>query len=178
MRGFNVLPWLVPGIALSALLGVLVGRRVGRVFGTTPAVGWALVLGFGLVVSATLTPLRAGLDFETTGIGTCDLSRMGLAPLRELLRIGDTSLNVLLFIPLGLAIGLVPRSRRMVALAVVAVVSPVVIEAAQLVLPILGRGCQSADVFDNLTGLVLGWLIGTGFAILSDMAAPSPDSTA
>ena len=177
MRGFNVLPWLLPGIALSAAIGLLVGRRVGRVFRTTPAVGSALVLGFGLVISATLTPLRAGLDFDSTGVGTCDLSRMGLAPLRELLRIGDTSLNVLLFIPLGFAIGLIPRSPRMVGLALVAVVSPFVVEAAQLVLPILGRGCQSADVFDNLTGLVLGWLIGTGFAILSDRVAPPVDST-
>jgi len=177
MRGFNVLPWLLPGIALSAVLGLLVGRGVGRVFRTTPAVGWALVLGFGLVVSATLTPLRAGLDFDTTGIGTCDLSRMGLAPLRELLRISDPSLNVLLFIPLGFAIGLVPRSRRLVVLAVVAVVSPLAIEIAQLVLPILGRGCQSADVFDNLTGLGLGWLIGIGFAVLSDRAAPPADLT-
>ena len=177
MRGFNVLPWLLPGIALSAVLGLLVGRRVGRVFRATPAFGWALILGFGLVVSATLTPLRAGFDFDTTGIGTCDLSRMGLAPLRELLRIGDTSLNVLLFMPLGFAIGLVPRSGRMFALAAVAVVSPVVIEAAQLVLPILGRSCQSADVIDNVTGLVLGWVIGTGFVLLSQSVSPSADVT-
>jgi glycopeptide antibiotics resistance protein len=177
MRGFNVLPWLIPGLILSAILGVLAGRRVGRVFGASPTIGWGLIVGFGLVVSATLTPLRAGLDFDSTGIGTCDLSRIGVAPLRELLRIGDTSLNVLLFIPLGFALGLVPQSRRLVALAVVAVTSPFVIEAAQLVLPILGRGCQSADVFDNLTGLVLGWLIGTGFAILSDRVAPPADFT-
>lgn len=177
MRGFNVLPWLIPGLVLSAMLGILAGRRVGRVFGTTPAVGWGLIVGFGLVISATLTPLRAGLDFDTPGIGTCDLSRFGVAPLRELLRIGDPSLNVLLFMPLGFALGLVPRSRRSVALAVVAVVAPLVIEIAQLVLPILGRGCQSADVFDNLTGLVLGWLIGIGFAVLSDRVAPPADST-
>lgn len=177
MRGFNVLPWLIPGLVLSAILGILAGRRVGRVFGTTPAVGWALIVGFGLVISATLTPLRAGLDFDATGIGTCDLSRFGVVPPRELLRIGDPSLNVLLFMPLGFALGLVPRSRRSVALAVVAVASPLVIEIVQLVLPILGRGCQSADVFDNLTGLVLGWLIGIGFAVLSDRVAPPADST-
>jgi VanZ family protein len=177
MRGFNVLPWLIPGLVLSAIVGLLAGRRVGRVFRTTPSVGWALVVGFGLIVAATLTPLRAGLDFDTTGIGTCDLSRLGVAPLRELLRISDPSLNVLLFIPLGFALGLIPRSRRLVALAVVAVVSPFAIEIAQLVLPILGRGCQSADVFDNLTGLVLGWLIGTGFAVLSERVARPADST-
>ncbi len=166
MRGFNVLPWLIPGLVLSTIVAFLAGRRVGRVFGTSPAVGWGLIVGFGLIVAATLTPLRAGLDLDNTGIGTCDFSRIGIAPPRELFRIGDTSLNVLLFIPLGLALGLVPGSIRRNILVIVAVLSPLVIEAAQLLLPILGRGCQSADVFDNLSGLVLGCLIGAGARIL------------
>ncbi len=167
MRGFNVLPWLLPGLVLSAIVGLVAGRRVGRIFGASPAIGWGLVVGFGLVVSATLTPLRAGLDLGTSGIGTCDLSRIGIAPLGELVHLGDTSLNVLLFIPLGLAIGLVPGSRRRNILALVAVLSPVAIETTQLLLPILGRGCQSADVFDNLSGLVVGSVIGGGARILA-----------
>lgn len=175
MRGFNVLPWLVPGLILSAIVGVIAGRRVGRAFGTSAAIGWGLIVGFGLVVSATLTPLRAGLDLGNTGIGTCDFSRMGIAPLGELLHIGDTSLNVLLFIPLGLAVGLLPGSRRRNILVLVAVLSPVAIEAAQLLLPILGRGCQSADVFDNLTGLVLGSVIGAGGRMLFGWTDPLPD---
>ena len=64
--------------------------------------------------------------------------------------------------PLGFTIGLVPGSRRRNVLAVVAVAAPFAIETAQLLLPILGRGCQSADVFDNLTGLVVGWIVGAG----------------
>ncbi len=177
MRGFNVLPWLLPGLVVSALIGLVVSHRIGRYFRTTPSVSWGLVVGFGLVVSATLTPLRGGLELGTTGIGTCDLSRIGIAPLQELLRPTDTSLNVLLFIPLGIAVGLVPRSRRRNVLVAVALVSPVAIESAQLVLPVLGRGCQSADVFDNLSGLVLGWLIGAGARILGSGVAPSTDTT-
>lgn len=176
MRGFNVLPWLLPGLVLSAIVGLVAGRRVGRAFGTSPAIGWGLIVGFGLVVSATLTPLRAGLDLQTTGIGTCDFSRIGIAPLGELLHIGDTSLNVLLFIPLGLALGLVPGSRRRNILALVAVLSPIAIEATQLVLPVLGRGCQSADVFDNLSGLVVGSVIGAGARILGGWTEPGPDT--
>ena len=175
MRGYNVLPWLLPGLLVSILVGVAVSRRVGRVFGAAPTVGWALVVGFGLVVSATLTPLRGGLDLGATGIGTCDLSRIGIAPLDQLLRPGDTSLNVLLFMPLGLATALVPGSRRKNVLAGVALLSPLAIESAQLLLPVLGRGCQSADVFDNLTGLVIGWLIGTGATILGGGVAPPTD---
>jgi glycopeptide antibiotics resistance protein len=174
VRGFNVLPWLVPGLIVSAIVGLVAGRRVGRVFGTSPAIGWGLIVGFGLVVSATLTPLRAGLDFQNSGIGTCDFSRIGIAPLGELVHLGDTSLNVLLFIPLGLAIGLVPGSRRRNILALVAVLSPVAIEATQLVLPVLGRGCQSADVFDNLSGLVLGSVIGAGARILGGWTETPP----
>ena len=162
MRGFNVLPWLVPGLVVSALFGLVVGRRVGRAVGAVPMLGWALVVSVGLVIAATLTPLRAGLDLGAIGVGTCDLSRIGLAPLRELLHISDTSLNVLLFIPLGLTIGLIPGSRRRNLVAVVAIVSPFALETAQLLLPVLGRGCQSADVFDNLTGLLLGAVIGAG----------------
>jgi hypothetical protein len=59
--------------------------------------------------------------------------------------------------------------------ALVAVLSPFAIETAQLLLPVLGRGCQSADVFDNLTGLVLGGLIGAGARILGAGMAPGPD---
>jgi hypothetical protein len=162
MRGFNVLPWLLPGLTVSALVGFVVSRRVGRFFGTVPSLGFGLVVAFGLIVSATLTPLRSGLELDATGIGTCDLSRFGIPPLQLLFRFSDQSLNVLLFIPLGFTIGLVPGSRRKGVLAGLAVLSPIAIEAAQLLLPVLGRGCQSGDVFDNLTGLLLGWLIGTG----------------
>jgi hypothetical protein len=175
MRGFNVLPWLLPGLVLSALLGVVAGGRVGRFLGASPAIGWGLVVGLGLVISATLTPLRGGFELDTIAIGTCDLSRMGIAPLGQLLRIGDTSLNVLLFMPLGFTIGLIPGSRRKLVLAALVVLSPVAIETAQLLLPILGRGCQSADVFDNLTGLGIGWIIGTGASLLSGVTAAPPD---
>jgi hypothetical protein len=42
---------------------------------------------------------------------------------------------------------------------------PFAIEGFQLVVTPLGRACQSADMVDNLTGLVLGlgagWVAGT-----------------
>jgi hypothetical protein len=177
MRGFNVLPWLLPGLVASAIVGGLVARRVGRMFATGPAIGWGLVVAFGLIVAATLTPLRGGFELDTSGIGTCDFSRIGIAPLGQLLRLGDTSLNVLLFMPLGFTIGLVPRSRRRNVLAVVAIAVPFAIETTQLLLPILGRGCQSADVFDNLTGLVVGWIVGAGARILGGGTAAVLDSS-
>ncbi len=68
----------------------------------------------------------------------------------------DTSLNYVLFIQLGVPLGLLPRSRRALGLVIVAFALPWAIEATQLLVPVLGRGCQSADVVDNSLGLLLG----------------------
>jgi hypothetical protein len=166
MRGtMNVLPWLLPGLLASMAVGLAVSGWIGRRIGTGRVIAWGLFVGFGLVFAATLTPLRDGLDIGAT-MGTCDFSRVGLASIDELLHVGDTSLNVLLFMPLGFALGLVPGSRRRNVLLALAILSPFAIETWQLLLPALGRGCQSADVFDNLSGLVIGLVIGAGARIL------------
>ncbi len=155
----HVLPWFLPGTALFAFVGLFVARPLARWLPTHPVVAWGLVVSLGIVLSATLTPLRGQFNFAATG-GTCDLSRMGLAPLDDLAEINDTTLNILMFIPLGIGLGLLGRSRRTAVLIAVAVALPFVIETTQLLVPALERGCQSADVFDNLTGLAIGLVIG------------------
>ena len=173
MRGMlSVLPWLAPGLVVATILGFAASSWIGRRLGTNRAVAWGLFVSVGLVASATLTPLRDGLELGAT-IGTCDLSRLGLASVDDLLRFGDTSLNVVLFMPLGLAIGLIPGSRRRNIVLLVAILSPFAIETWQLLLPVLGRGCQSADVIDNLSGLAIGAVTGAGARIL--LAGPGPD---
>jgi glycopeptide antibiotics resistance protein len=177
----HVLPWFLPGTALAAVVGLLAGRPLARALRTSYWVACLLVVGFGMVVAATLTPLRGAFNPDAIG-GTCDLSRIGLAPLGDLLRFGDSSLNVALFIPLGVALGLLPGSKGKVMLVVGAIAMPFVIETTQLLVPALERGCQSADVFDNLTGLLVGLLIGTGVGRLVlmtlDEAPPThPKST-
>jgi glycopeptide antibiotics resistance protein len=169
----NVLPWLLPGLLASMVVGVVVSGWIARRIGSGRAVAWGLFVGFGLVFAATLTPLREGLELGAT-VGTCDFQRVGIAPLAELLRIGDTSLNVLLFIPLGFAVGLIPASRRRNVILILAIAAPFAIETWQLLLPVLGRGCQSADVFDNLTGLLIGGVIGIGARILSSGPRTQP----
>ena len=81
----------------------------------------------------------------------------------EYLRVNDTSLNVLLFIPLGTLIGVLPRSPYRVPILIAAIILPFAIEVLQLVISPLGRACQSADVFDNLLGLTLG--LGAGLLV-------------
>ncbi len=161
LPGYNALAWLLPGTVLFAIVGALVSRRLARSLDTRPVVAWLLVVSIGIVVSATLAPLRGTFDIDSPSARACDLARTGLAPLQRLLSMNDTSRNVLLFIPLGISLGLLPRSRRTAGLIAVAAVLPLAIELAQLSLPILGRSCESGDVIDNLTGLVLGLVAGT-----------------
>jgi glycopeptide antibiotics resistance protein len=151
-----VLPWFLPGVAISVVLSLVLGGRVGRVLGTRRVVASMLILSLGVILSATLTPLRGVIEEGVMSPGVCDLSRVGFPSLRELLRIDDTILNILLFVPLGASIAFLPRSRRTVAVIACAIALPFAIEITQLIVTALSRGCQSADVVDNLTGLALG----------------------
>jgi hypothetical protein len=152
--------WFWPGVMLSIALGLAIGGRAAQALRVPRAVATALILGAGLIVSATLTPSREALTQGAIGTGRCEIGRIGPASIAELLSFGDPTFNVLLFVPLGVAIGLFPVSRRMAALVMAAVILPFAIEAIQLLATGLGRGCQSSDVADNLTGLVVGLVIG------------------
>lgn len=163
----RIIPWLLPGMIASIVLGLVVARPLGRALRARPLVAWLVVVGAGLVLSATVTPLRDALESGHVGTGGCDLSRIGLIALGSLRSINDSSLNVILFMPLGVAIGLVPAGRPRTILVVAAVASPFVIEAIQSVAPVLGRGCESADVIDNLTGLAVGLIVGIALCWLA-----------
>jgi hypothetical protein len=165
------IPWLVPGLGVSVVLAFILGEFVGRTLRVGPWLGWALIASLGIILSATLTPSSGAIDSGASGIRSCDLSRIGLAPIRELLLLGETSLNVLLFVPLGATIGLVPRSRLRAALVACAIALPFAIETTQLIVRRLDRVCQGADVVDNLTGLAIGLAIGlVGAAVARRLA--------
>lgn len=152
------MPWFLPGALLAVIVGVATQRPVARFLAVSPAIATALVASMGLAVAATLTPLRRAIESGVVGSDQCDLSRLGIPSLDELSHFDatDVGLNLMLFVPLGLAIGLGPRSRQKFVLLVAAVATPVVIEVTQLLLPALACGCESADVVDNLLGLALG----------------------
>jgi glycopeptide antibiotics resistance protein len=151
-----VLPWLLPGAAIVLVVSLVVSGAVGRALRVRRPVAWVMVLSLGVILAATMTPQWEALAFGAQGSPSCDFSRIGLAPLREFLRFSDTSLNVLIFVPLGATIGLLPRSRRSAVVMIAAIALPFAIETIQLLLPVLDRACESADVVDNLTGLVIG----------------------
>ena len=156
LRGYSA---FLPGLAVSVIAAILLGRRVGRWLGAGWAIGFGLVLALGLILSATVTPGDRALVDGIAGSGSCDLGRIGLPSAAELVWPGEALLNALLFIPLGAAIGLSPPSRARTLLAVAALALPFAIELVQLEVARLGRQCQSEDVVDNLVGLAIGFAL-------------------
>lgn len=153
-------PGFIPGLAISVLLAFALAGRLARSLGVSRAIAWGLVFGVGVIVAATLTPGGGVFRSGAEGSGACDLSRLAFARISEVLRFGETGLNVLLFVPLGVAVGAMPRSRTKLLLILGAIAFPFAIEATQLAVTVLDRQCQSADVIDNLSGLAIGVAIG------------------
>ena len=170
LRGFveNV-PFFMPALLVTILVGAGLTPMVARRLGAPRWLSFVLIMSVGLIVAATLTPLQTALDGVLLHPGTCDLRHVGLSDLiYGGLRWNDARLNVLLFVPLGVAIGLLSPSRRRLTLLGVAAVSPIVIELTQMLAVQLGRGCQLSDMVDNLMGLAIGFILGAvGTRLLS-----------
>jgi hypothetical protein len=158
----EALPWFLPGLAVSLALGLVLAPPLARALGATRAVAYLLIVSLGAVVSATLLPTAGGFDWAAAGVGGCEVHRAWLAPLGHYLRPTEESLNVLLFVPLGIALALLPRSARTAAVIATAVAMPALVETTQMLLPVLGRGCEVGDVVNNSIGLVLGLVVGLG----------------
>ncbi len=163
-------PGFLPGLAVSVLLATALYRYLARRLGISEPIAWLLVISFGAIIAATLTP---GLEAfpPMHGKASCDVSRIGPAPLADYTALGTTSLNVILFVPLGVLIALLPRSRAMAFAVVGAALLPLTIESIQLAATPLDRACQSGDVVDNMLGLALGLAAGWTGVWISRRAA-------
>jgi glycopeptide antibiotics resistance protein len=151
-----MLPWFLPAAAISVVVSIAASGAVGRALRVRRPVAWVMVLGLGIILAATLTPQKQALEFGARGSAHCDFTRIGLPSLEELLSANDSLGNILMFIPLGVTIALVPGARRKAAIMVGAIALPFAIETTQLLLPWIDRACETADVVDNLTGLAIG----------------------
>ncbi len=153
---FAAVPWFLPGLLVWGVVATALTPTVARALATRPAVVLAMLMSLGIVILATLLPTGDALASSDARFEWCDLERLTFPPPAELLAVTDTLRNVLLFIPLGLTLGLLTQTRRAAILIALAYALPFIIEILQLVLLPLGRGCQSADVIDNALGLTLG----------------------
>jgi glycopeptide antibiotics resistance protein len=156
-------PPIVPGIAIALLLALVLSGWVARRLGSRRLTAWLLLATLGVILAVTLTPSRWALEYGVAGSVTCDLSRIGPASLAVYLRFNDPTLNILLFIPLGVLIGGLDRRQHRRPLMVGAALLPFAIESLQAVVVPIGRACQGGDVFDNLAGLVVGLAIGAAW---------------
>jgi hypothetical protein len=160
------LPWLVPGIAIALVVSIVGSDNLGRWLGIRRSVAWFLLLSLGVILSGTLSPL-AGV--EAVGDGTarsCDLTRTWLASESEVVNGPDVALNVMLFVPVGFALGTSRLSWRTALVLVLAIAIPFAIELTQLLVASLHRACQSGDIVDNLAGLSVGFIAGAVAALL------------
>lgn len=152
--------FLWPGVLLSAVVAVWFGGALARRVGGSRVACTLFIFAVGGIVSATLTPSREALRFGALGSGTCDLARVHLVSLDEMLSFGDVGFNVFLYVPLGIALGLLPgRWPSLAWLAAGALLSPAV-ELTQLLFRSLDRACQASDTLNNETGLLFGIAIG------------------
>jgi VanZ family protein len=161
----GVLPWFLPGLAITTAIALAVAGGVARRLRTESWIAFLLVMSVGAVLAATIPPTAGQWDHPSAP-GRCDFGRIGLAPLSEYLHFGDTSLNVVLFVPLGLAVGLLGRSPATAGVLMAALALPLAIEAIQSLAPVLGRGCESRDVSDNLLGLGIGLALGVLLSVV------------
>ena len=170
------LVWFVPGFVISVVVGLAACRPVARWLRARPTLVWILLVSLGTIIAATLTPVleETGFEVPAAGVGTCDFSRLGPAPLSALRSLNETSLNILLFVPFGAAVGLLPNGRPKAVVVLGAISLPFAIEAIQLVATALHRGCQGADVADNLTGVLVGLAIGLGLQLVLGRWASTP----
>jgi glycopeptide antibiotics resistance protein len=162
MRGFLAsVPWFVPGVVVTVVIALAAAPRVTTRLRCPTAVAVLLVGSIGLVCAATLTPLVGAIEEGIWSSGTCSTRRTGFAAPSTYLRVSDAALNVVLFVPLGVAIGLLPWSRSTAVLLMAGVGLSIAVEGTQMLLPVLGRGCETADIVDNTAGLVLGLAVGS-----------------
>jgi hypothetical protein len=156
----DTLPWLVPGTVIALVASILGSPAVGRWLNIPRSVAWLLLFSLGVTLAITISPL-SGATVPSPGTPrTCNLSRTWPPSPADLLRGEDVALNVLMLVPLGVAIGFMPMSRRKLVVVVAAIALPPTIELIQLLAAELGRACQGADVADNVTGLAIGIAAG------------------
>ncbi|WP_371500085.1 VanZ family protein [Kitasatospora sp. NBC_00374] len=155
-------PLFWPGVLCSLLLAALLSRPVGRLLRAHRAAGFLSVLALGGIITLTLLPDTRLPLWENAryAVQQCSFDRVGPHPLAELFTATQSSLNVALFVPLGLTAALAGTWGRRIAAGSVAALIPPAVEATQYAIPALGRACDGQDLLDNYFGLALGLVLG------------------
>jgi len=180
----NSTPWYWPALALAVSVSLAGFRPLARRFRAPRIVALVLLLGLGIIVALTLTP---GDDaFAPYLTAECFVRIVRPIGFERVLNLGERGLNVLLFVPFGVAVGALPWSRAKGGLLVAGLALPFAVEGIQYLVPGLDRSCSSVDVIDNLTGFLVGLAIGVtallvwthgGGSLGARSAAGAPDGS-
>jgi hypothetical protein len=155
------MPLLLPAFAASVAVAAILRGWVAARLGTGSGTAFALLVTVGGIAAVTLTPALGNLPADRP----CELTRLTPIPIDQIASVTNRGLNVLLFVPLGVIVGSLPRSGPKAAVLAFAFAFPFAIELAQYAVNGLGRACQGIDVLDNLTGLGVG-LVGAALDVL------------
>lgn len=160
----RVAPLTLPALILAVPLSFLVSRWLSSSTGVSRLLAFALMMALGVVLAATLTP-RAETGWSGHVL-MLDLERLSF---ERLTGVNETSLNVLLFVPLAFLATLIDSRhlRRRVLLGVW--LCPLAVELVQAVFPGLGRiGFVLSDALANMLGVAIGVTIGVTVRRLRD----------
>lgn len=150
-------PWAVPAGVLALVIATAVAWPVVRRLKVRLVPVWLFLTAAGGFLAATVTPSPAAGHWNWRGVTSFAVVLPSPNALHSL---NDTSVNVLLGVPLGLAaVWLSGECRRRWPL-LVAVALPFLVEAIQALLPLGRSGFQLPDVIANGIGLVSGGVLG------------------
>jgi VanZ family protein len=157
------LPLLIPVLVIGAVVTVVGYRSVARWLGCPRWAAGLLLASLAVIVAVTLTPQ----DGEASGSPRATVFAWLLALL------GDRGLNVVMFVPLGVAVMLVGSGQLRVGAVLAGFALPWVVEGVQGFVEPLARGAQWQDVLDNTIGLVIG--CGVGWWVRTRMVRARPN---
>lgn len=168
-------PWAIPLVAASIVVAVIVGLALRSTMGARAWLIAALIVSAALVIGLTLTP-NAGMEGSAFIDPRSDRGPWGYLRQPEYwLHLDSRTLNVALFIPLGLTLGLLARGAMRWVILAVGLALPWLVEGLQRVLP-FDRDPQSIDLADNSTGFLVGYLAGLLVIALVARLQPSAPS--
>ena len=156
---WEAVPWAIPLVVASVVIALVVGFSLQRTRGRSAWLLAALIVSAALVIALTLTP-NAGVEESSLVDPRSDRGPWGYLRQPEYwLHLDSRTLNVALFIPLGLTLGLLARGAARWVILGFGLVLPWLVEGLQVVLP-FDRDPQSIDLADNSTGVLIGFALG------------------
>ncbi len=143
--------WLLVVVVVAALAAF----PLARLLRSNPLVTALLAMSLLAVVALSLAPSKT----LQAAAGVC-LRPVTLPVGRQILQPSDLTANVLMYLPLGVAVvWLRPMSVRLVAMAAVVAV-PLALELTQKEIIAINRQCSLSDIIGNEVGLIVGMWVG------------------